>query len=220
MRCWLGLLIAVALGTAPLLGQYPGPIASPKKLNVARAADSTLGVVQYRTALVRLTGSGIGHAWVGIELARNEWADGSTDFLLIFTIVDTLPFGTQPGTSLLLVLDGDSVALSGPGNVWSRVVNQGGIRSNRGPPPLGYKYGHQEMAPYGVSPELLERLARATNVSLRLHGSPWRTRQPTYLTRRMPKDGFALIRGFLIGWTGPAADTSQARELASYVPRD
>ena len=220
MRHWTAVLMGVALETAPLLGQSPGPIASPRKLNIARAVDSTLGVVQYRTALVRLSGSGIGHAWVGMELARNEWADRSTDFLMIFTIVDTLPFSTQPGTSLLLVLDGDSVALSGPGDVQSRIVTHGGIRSNRGPPQLGYKYGHLEIAPYPVSPALLERLARATNVSLRLHGAPWWARKPTYLTRRMPKDGFALIRGFLIGWTGPTADTSQAKEFAAYVPRD
>lgn len=220
MRFWPAMLIGVALEVAPLLGQYPGPIASAKKLNVARAVDSTLGVVQYRTALVRLSGSGIGHAWVGMELARNEWADGSTDFLMIFTIVDTLPFSTQPGTSLLLVLDGDSVALSGPGNVQSRIVTHGGIRSNRGPPQLGYKYSHLEVAPYPVSPELLDRLARATNVSVRLHGAPWWARKPTYLTRRMPKDGFALIRGFLVGWAGPTADTNPAQELAAYVPRD
>ncbi len=211
-------ILALLLLSTALTGQYPSPTASPKQLDLTRVADSSLGIVQYRTKPVRLAGSGIGQAWVGLDLARNERGASEPSYLLILTIVDTLPFGTQPGPSLLVVVDGDSIQLAGPGDVHSRLL--GAERSNRprGAPLLSYKYSHLEVAPFPISVELLDRLARGSKVSFTLHGSSSFTRRPNDLTRRMPTEGFALVRGYLQAWVDPAAGVPLTTELGVFVP--
>ncbi len=215
----IALCTQLVLGTA-LAGQYPSPTASPRQLAITRVADAGLGIVQHRTKPVRLAGSGIGQAWVGLDLARNERVGAEPSYLLILTIVDTLPFGTQPGPSLLVVVDGDSIRLSGPGDVASRLLTADRSNRPRGVPLLSYKYSHLEVAPFPLSAELLDRLARGTRVSFTIHGAPWSTRRPNDLTRRMQSEGLAPVRGFRGAWADSAAEVPLTTELGVYIPAD
>jgi hypothetical protein len=147
------------------------------RYGVVQRADPFERVTVRRMRGDLLGGPGAGADWVALNAEETRPAGDTARYALV---VDYRTQGEwleiRPGESLLLLVDGDRVALSGPGS--TRARSEGAA-------------ARREVARYPASGELMRRIAAARDVRVRLVGRRY------HVDRAFTRTNVARFRGFL-----------------------